>query len=423
MVGTAIITVLAMVFSFTLIGTSSSYAQVSEQTTISGDLENDPIAQEILKKIEKSKRWIENIQKQDAENLEEQRELEEKRAAVQRYLEDDLEKWEEIWGYYSFDSMLERALANDPAGSTDTIYDHHLKFTASKVNAGRDAFYKVISNGGGPEEARDAFVEAAKISRVEMLSANILFNVLREKAYYNQQILFESDGQFDYETSGIELRKYYEDYRTNPQYLQANPFDKISWEELGQNNPATECREGHTLVHRHHTNDYVCTTRHTAEMWIRHNMGTVVGEDFSNTPVIDIEKLDRDRTIQKVDSLNQKIQSIQARFEQKISETILEYESLIQDTMSEKVLEEKEVIGRLDNGELEGDVASQMITDIREDYFILEKHYLDEKSRTLEMLEKQQQSNVDSFVKNYKHDNNLSVIWNSATSSFESKLS
>ena len=65
------ISFLAVLFSFTLIGTS--YAQVSEQTTISGDLENNPIAQEILQKIEKSKRWIENIQQRNAENLEKQK--------------------------------------------------------------------------------------------------------------------------------------------------------------------------------------------------------------------------------------------------------------------------------------------------------------------------------------------------------------
>ena len=410
--------ILAIVFSVALIGTS--YAQVSEQTTLSGDLENNPTAQEILKKIEKSKRWIENIQKRNAENLEKQKELEEKRTEVLRYLEDDLKKWEELWDYYTFDSMLERALANNPANSTETIYDHPLKFTASKINAGRAALSEVIANGGGPVEARNAFVDAAKISRAEMLSANILFNVLNEKAYYNQQILFESDGQFIDEISGEELRKYYEDYRTNPQYLQANPFDKISWEDLGKNNPTTECRDGYTLVYRNHADDYVCTTQYTAEMWIRHNMGVLVDENFSNFQAVDIEKLERDRTIQKVDSLNLKVQSIQARFEQKIDETTLEYESLIKNTMSEKVLEEKEVLDKLNSGDLKEDVASQMIIDIREDYFVLEEHYLDEKSRTLEILEKQHQSDLDSFVQNYEHDNSLSIIWNSATSSFES---
>lgn len=415
------IAVLAMVFSFSLIGIS--YAQVSEQTTISGDLENNPVAQEILQKIEKSKRWIENIQKRDAENLEKQKELEEKRAEVLRYLENDLKKWEDLWDYYTFDSMLERALANNPANSTDAIYDHPLKFTASKINAGRAALSEVIANGGGPEEARDAFVESAKISRAEMLSANILFNVINENAYYNQQILFESDGQFNDDVSGNELRKYYKDYRTNPQYLQANPFDKISWEDLGKNNPTTECRDGYTLVYRHHAEDYVCTTQYTAEMWVRHNMGVVVDENFSDTPVIDIKKLERDRTIQKVDSLNLKVQSIQAQFEQKMDETTLEYESLIKETMSEKVQEEKDVLDRLNKGDLEKDVASKMIIDIREDYFVLEEHFLEEKSRTLEILEKQHLSDLESFVNNYEHDNSLSIIWNSATNSFESKLS
>ena len=40
-----------------------AYAETitSDQMTLSGDLQNNPTAQEILEKIEKSKRWIEKL--------------------------------------------------------------------------------------------------------------------------------------------------------------------------------------------------------------------------------------------------------------------------------------------------------------------------------------------------------------------------
>lgn len=407
------IAVLAVAFS--MIFLNIAYAQ-TEQTTLSGDLTNNPTAQDILEKIEKSKRWIENIQKINTKNLEKQKELQEKRAEVLQYLQEDLKKWEDLWGYYTFDSMLERALANSPANFTDTIYDHPLKFTASKINAGRAALSKVIENGGGPEEARDAFVNAAKISRAELISANAIYNTLHGNAYYNQQILFESDGQF-HELSGKELRKYYQDYRTNPQYLKANPFDAISWEELGKNNP-TECRDGYALVYRLTADDYVCTTEYTAEMWVRHGMGRIVDENFVEQKPVDIEKLERDRIVKKVSTLNSHIISLHEHYEKKISETKLEYDNLFVDIKDEQIQEEKKTLGLFNAGDSSKDDTSREITAIREKYVQLKENITDEKSRILELLEDQHNSDVDDFVQNYEHDFDLNLIWDSNAGSF-----
>jgi len=317
---------------FTLNPAFAQEPVTSEQITISENLENNPIAQDILEKIEKSKRWISQLEQRNFEALEKQKELEEKRAEVLHLLEEKLKKWEELWEYYTFDKMLERALENSPAKDTDTIYDHPLKFTASKINAGRDALHKAILEGEGPEEARDAFVNAAKMTREEMLAANSIYNVLNGNAYYNQQILFSSDGNFEDSISGEQLRKYYQDYRTNPGYLQANPFDKISWDDLGKNDPNTECRLGQVLVYRTHADDYVCTTEYTAEMWVRHNMGNVVTDTFLETKdPVDVKKFQQDRISEKVKNLNSKISILQNHYEKKISDMKTKYDFLFVD--------------------------------------------------------------------------------------------
>ncbi len=92
-----------------------------KQATLSGDLENNPVAQDILEKIEKSKRWIEKLQQRNFEATQKQKELEAKRVEVLRYLENDLKKWEELWGAYTFDNLLEKVLENSPAKDTDSI--------------------------------------------------------------------------------------------------------------------------------------------------------------------------------------------------------------------------------------------------------------------------------------------------------------
>ena len=397
---------------------------MSKQITLSGDLKNNPIAQDILKKIEKSKRWIAQMEQRNFETQERQKELEEKRTEVLQILEKDLKKWEDLWGYYTFDKILERVLENSPANSTSTIYDHPLKFTASKINAGRDALHKVLLEGGGPEEARTAFVNAAKITREEMAYANSLYNVLQNNAYYNQQILFSSSGTFEDSISGKELRKYYQDYRTNPGYLQANPFDKLSWIDLGKNTLDTECRQEHVLVYRTNADDYVCTTEQTAEMWVRHNMGNLVNDTFleSKDPV-SITQFKQDRIVKKVNNLNSEINIMQKHYEKKLSDTKIKYNSVFTNLKFEQDGEEKKLIAKFNsNDKMSKKTFTVNILDIQEKYVQLEVNVVDEKLRILELLESQYQTGVHNFVKNYESDSEIKIIWNSQNPVFQAEV-
>ena len=411
----------AVVLSFGLSQIAYAETITGNQTTLSGDLKNNPTAQEILEKIEKSKRWIEKLQQKNLEFIEKQKELETKRTQSLNYLENDLKKWEELWRYHTFDNMLERALENSPAKDTDSIYDHPLKFTASKINAGRIAFQNVLENGGTSEEARDAFVETAKITRVEMVSVNIIFNVLNNNAYYNQQILFNIDGSFDLKLSGEELRKYYQDYRTNPEYLQANPLDKISWEELGRDNPDTECRIGYVLIYRTSVDDYMCTTEYTAEMWVRHKMGTIVDKTFSEIKAVDVEKLQQDRLLKKIDILNSKIHTMREHYEKKLYDIQEDYVLLFVSTTDKRVQEEKLLVEH-QNVDSKKIILSKNIMDLREKYSQLEDKLTDEKSRIMKNMEKQYHIDMDNFVKNYAHDSEITLVWNSEIPIFKANL-
>jgi hypothetical protein len=399
---------------------NSAYAQTTgDQTTLSGDLLNNPVAQDILKKIEQSKKWIAQIEKKSFENSQRHLELEQKRAEVLQSLKNDLRKWEELWGYYTFDSMLERALENHPAKETDSIYDHPLKFTASKIDAGREALQKVVLDGGSSEQARDAFVKAAKITRAEMLSVNALHNVLYNNAYYNQQVLFESDGKFDHELSGEELRKYYQDFRTNPEYLDANPLDSVSWEDLSKTNPSTECRPGYTLVYRIHASDYVCTTEYTAEMWIQHGMGKLVTKNFVEKEPVNIKKLDFDRISKKVENLNYRIQNMQEHYEKKMHDTKLEYKSLFTKLSNEQKQAEQLTLQKFNNSQIKQKQLSQEITAIREKYSNLEEDTLTDQTRIMKILQEQHVLDMDDLVRNHQDDSELKLVWNAGIPTFE----
>jgi hypothetical protein len=73
-----VILALGITFGYSI---ESSYAQTnssetSEQTTLSGDLTNNPFAQDILEKIEQTKQWIADLEKREYEKTKAQLELE-----------------------------------------------------------------------------------------------------------------------------------------------------------------------------------------------------------------------------------------------------------------------------------------------------------------------------------------------------------
>jgi len=389
----------------------------SKQITISKDLENNPVAQDILKKIEKSKRWIAQIEQRNFEALERQKELEEKRAEVLQFLEKDLKKWEDLWGYYTFDKMLERALENSPAKDTTSIYDHPLKFTASKINAGRDALHKVILEGGGPEEARDAFVNAAKITRAEMISANSIYNIIHNNAYYNQQILFDSDGNFNLELSGEQLRKYYQDYRTNPSYLTANPEDMNAREELSRDSN-TECRYGYALVYRIHAGDHVCVTEQTSEMWIRHGMGKLANvNQLENMDELTIEKLRQDRITEKIKNVNNQIKSAYNAYDEKLDTIQKNYDQVYANLELEEKDEEKKALAN--SSSMTKKTLSQRIEDIREQYDFVAENTRKEQIKSMQIMQTNHERDMTIFVSNFESISDVKVIWNSDISGYE----
>jgi len=297
--------VYACLFGFALMVISVNYSfalsDSSEQVTLSKDLESNPVAQDILKKIEQTKKWIKELEERNYKTLEAKKELDVKRTQALEKLNQDLKEWESLWEYYSPKNSFSRFVDKIEKPQVKEVFWDQFEFRQMKVDAGRAALKIVLANGGSLSEARQAYHKAAETKRIEIIEANSMFNVNHNLAYYNQQILFNKEGQFvETPITGEQLRKYYEDYRTNPAYLQANPNDATSWDDLGKTNHDTECREGYVVIYRFHANDYVCVSMSTAEMWIRHGMGEINGNskvEYDANSVTPLTKCDEGFTV------------------------------------------------------------------------------------------------------------------------------
>ncbi len=276
--------------SFFETGHSQTADEQNEQTTLSGDLLNSPLAQDILEKIEQTRQWIADLEQREYEKTKAQEELEERRAVALERLNQDLLEWENLWSNYTSRAAFERFVEDKPPAIQGVFWDQ-FEFKEMKVNAGRAALKEVIANGGSLSEAREAYHTAAETKRIELIEMNAQFNVNHNLAYYKQQLLFNSTGQITLNPfTQSKLDEYTVDYRSDPQYLLANPQDKFASESM-ETSPDTKCREGYIVVHRLPSDDYTCVTEATAEMWERFGIGEIVDksaifDEYSLTPKV-----------------------------------------------------------------------------------------------------------------------------------------
>ena len=467
-----------LVFAVALgITVQTSYAQTNndvatnEQVTLSEDLVNNPVAQDILRKIEQTKKWIADLEERNYEQLEKQRELEEKRRQSLAKLNQDLKEWEILWDYYSPRNSYERFVDKISDSQVQEVFWDQFEFKEQKVKAGRDALKKVIADGGSLRDARQAYLAAAETKRIELIEANSQFNVRHNLAYYNQQILFDREGQFvDSPITGEQLRKYYEDFRTNPAYLDANPDDVTSWEEMQRTHENTECREGQIVVHRFHADDYVCVTMETAEMWIRHGMGEITGDsagvssrdvqsvtpltrcddgfvvvysnetekyscvledtadkwvgqgiaEFPNSEEYIMKSIQRKETLVNIEEINQQIREMERGFAEKQSELQKLYDAKYDQLLSESKKAEKDAIKDYnDNSEISKEKLSKTINSIREQYESDMEDMLDEKIKDVKELEKNHKRKMKVFAENYDNDPYIKIVLNSGKTGYE----
>lgn len=453
-----------------VISVNYSFAQseTSEQVTLSGDLANNPVAQDILKKIEQTKKWIKELEEKNYETLEAKKELEAKRAQALEKLNQDLNEWEALWEYYSPKNSFSRFVDKVEEPQVKEVFWDQFEFQQIKVDAGRDALKKVLANGGSLKEARQAYHKAAETKRIELIEVNSIFNVKHNLAYYNQQIMFNKEGQFiETPITGEQLRKYYEDYRTNPAYLQANPDDTISWEDLGKTTPNTECRKGSVVVYRFHANDYVCISMPTAEMWIRHGMGEITGNSTASNvdSVTPLTKCDEGLTVvyalesgkyscvlqETADSwiaqgiaeshdpqsyildkiqdkdvsaiiqeINQKLEEFDDDLALKQAELKDVYDKKYADALKQSKNDEKSAIK--DQSERSGmtiEDLSTKIMQIRKEYDSTQENILQEKIEALKILDDVHKENVKKFADTYEFDPYVKIVWNSELSKYD----
>lgn len=125
-------------FALTVISVNYSFAlsDSSEQVTLSKDLESNPVAQDILKKIEQTKKWIKELEERNYKTLEAKKELDVKRTQALEKLNQDLKEWESLWEYYSPKNSFSRFVDKIEKPQVKEVFWDQFEFRQMKVDAG-----------------------------------------------------------------------------------------------------------------------------------------------------------------------------------------------------------------------------------------------------------------------------------------------
>jgi len=464
--------IFAFVISVSLVHTGYAQTQPDsgEQITLSGDLLNDPIAQDLLKRIEQTKKMIEELKQKEFEKNQAQENLKMMRDISVEQLNQDLAEWERLWEKQSSRNSFASFVSKKPSFVQGVFWDQ-FEFKEQRVNAGRIAMNQILVNGGTMQEARDAYNKAAAMQRIELIEMNAQFNVKHNLADYEEQQLFNSTGKIRSSPAiKMKLAEFYSDYKLQPSYILANSDDTKNVFGLDSevNDSKISCKDGFVIVSRLTTGTQACVEESTAKKWINNgvkeivilndkssgeiqpisrvatNPGTVCEEGKQviyhiekseyqcvlesvaremtekNTGVIHtlveyIHNKDKQKIIDEIiHEINQEILGINKEYEVKMKVLELKYDEEIEleNYLAGQLVQEIIKESNTDTSLTKED-ATKLISEIRVKNNVIIEKILKEKSDALNKLELELQNKILETVKGHENNPNLNVDWNS----------
>ena len=444
-------------FSFLQIAYAQSFSDPETQVTLSDDLLNDPIAQDLLKKIEQTKKMINDLKQKEFEENQAKENLQEMRDISVKLLNNDLDELERLWEKHSSRNSFETFVNKKPSYVEGIFWDQ-FEFKEQKVNAARIAMNEVLTNGGTMYDAREAYNNAATTLRVELIEMNAQINVKHNLADHAEQQLFNSAGQLHQSNATqAKLTNLYSDYNTQPSYILTNLDDAnisdidsdiqcnegfvlvtrmisgnqscveellakkwiadgvkgllISLDGLDisndvQINPGTQCKEDHQVVYHVVKAEYQCVLESDAKNMLEQNIA-------ENHTLIDYIASKDELKIHEdvIYEINQEILKITEEYNLKHKTLESEYDKTIENkNWTAKQLTQK-IIDQYKSGNISKEDVSKQISEIKKNNEIAIENVLDEKLDEINLLESEQKNRILKLVSNYENDPGINVDW------------
>ena len=444
-------------FSLLQIAHAQTFPNSEMQVTLSDDLSNDHIAQDILKKIEQTKKMINDLKQKEYEENQAKENLQKMRDISVKLLNHDLGELERLWEKHSSRNSFEKFVNKKPSYVEGVFWDQ-FDFKEQKVNAGRIAMNEVLSNGGTMHDAQEAYNKAATTLRIELIEINAQINTKHNLANYEEQQLFNSEGQFHQSNATqAKLTNLYLDYAMQPNYILANLDSQpvldidldaqcneglilvtrmisgnqscveeslakkwltngvqglvISQNDLDDSNdvqitPGTQCKEGHQVVYHLVDAEYQCVLVSDAKDMVEQN----IAENHTFIDYI-VSKDDLKIHEDAVYEINQKISKITKEYDLKYGTLELEYNKIIEHENWMAKQTTQEIIDEYKSGIISKEDVSKRISEIRKNNVITIENILEQKSYVVNLLELEQKNKILKLVNNHENNTGINVDW------------
>lgn len=165
--------------------TSAAYAD-SDFTQIKGDdIKNNPVSQDILKKIEESRKQFDKLKEIERKRIEQQKFIDEQRRLAQESLQQEISRMHDEFNDFTPRNAFAKYVSKIDE-SHQAIYWDQFDYIQTKIKLAKDARDKVLEAGGSYQDAMKEYRTYAKMTKIEMF--NVLKNLNIKYDYAKQEV-------------------------------------------------------------------------------------------------------------------------------------------------------------------------------------------------------------------------------------------
>lgn len=158
------------------------------------DLKKNPLALDILKKIENSRKEFEQSKQIEQKRIEQQKYIDEQRAIAKQSLEQQLQQMDKTYDEFTPRNAFAKFVSNFNATHQEIYWDQ-FDYLHAKITLAKQARDTVIQHGGSYSDAMKEYVKFAKMSKIEMQSIIRDLNLKHKFAQDDIQANFDANGK------------------------------------------------------------------------------------------------------------------------------------------------------------------------------------------------------------------------------------
>lgn len=174
--------------------TPSAFAQTDFNRIEGDEIKNNPISQDILEKIEFSKKQFLKAKEIEKTRDAHQKYINEQRILAEKSLEEEIQRMNQSYKAFTSKNAFAKYVSNLNATDHGIFWDQ-FDYLQAKITLAKDARDSVLKQGGTFAEAMKQYVQYAKMPKVEMQNIVRELNVKHNLADDKIQSYFDINGK------------------------------------------------------------------------------------------------------------------------------------------------------------------------------------------------------------------------------------